>query len=136
MIKNRAAGLVIYKRTKYEILFLGLIALPHLQKRSNGIYDLPKGQRDPGETPFECAVRECYEETMIDIQDVVAGPFKDDALWFWLAESNINPTIKPNNQTGELEHLGYKWMTPDELLENCLDYLKPSIFWAKDTLGV
>ena len=133
---NRAAGVIIYKWVDSSVLFLGLIALPHLQKRSNGIYDLPKGQRDEGEAPYDCAIRECYEETMIEVHKVSAGPFKDEALWFWLAESKDDPVIKPNKHSGELEHLGYAWLAPDEMLANCLDYLKPSVLWAKDVLCV
>lgn len=33
----------------------------------NNFYDLPKGLKDPGETPLQAVVRECFEETSIQL---------------------------------------------------------------------
>ena len=46
-----------------------------------------------------------------------------------IIEIGINPITK------EKEHLGYKWLKPEELESQCLDYLKPSINWARKYLG-
>ena len=132
--KCRAAGIIVCKKKDNSYEFLGLTALHHHQLRSNGIYDIPKGKIDPNESPFECALRECEEETGITIKNIVAGPYKSGGLWIWLAKTNIEPTLGLNPHTGQPEHLGYKWVSPDILIDECLDYLKDSIIWAKKTL--
>lgn len=37
-------------------------------------WDLPKGRLDPGETDFECALRELWEETGITASDIRIDP--------------------------------------------------------------
>lgn len=37
-------------------------------------WDLPKGHVDPGETNMECALRELYEETGIEQNDLIVDP--------------------------------------------------------------
>jgi len=134
--KCRAAGIVLYRLAEngdYEVL--GLEALPHHKKRSNGIYDLPKGKKSDNETSFECALRECVEETGLSPKRVIAGPMKSDTLWMWLAECEGAPILGINPHIQTPEHLGFKWLTPDELISTCLDYLRETALWVKQTLN-
>lgn len=53
IIEKQIAGIIVFN-TKFEVLVL---------RKPNGMFDLPKGHPEPGETLAETAVRECYEET-------------------------------------------------------------------------
>jgi 8-oxo-dGTP pyrophosphatase MutT (NUDIX family) len=131
-----AAGIIVYRSNPPgNLLFLGLIALPRFQTKNNGIYDIPKGRIDPGETPLQCAIREAQEEATIDITHLDSGPFFCDRLTVWLAESFQEPCVGINPVTGLKEHLGYRWVSGDILESQCLDYLKPHIQWARKYLG-
>jgi len=131
-----AAGIIVYQdRAPNELYFLGLIALPAFQTKNFGIYDIPKGRIDPGETPLQCAVREAKEEATIDITHLDSGPYTYDKLTVWLAESYQDPSIGVNPTSGIKEHLGYAWIISDIMEEQCLDYLKPHIQWARKYLG-
>lgn len=44
-----------------------LACKPH--ERPHQYYDVPKGEIDEGETPYECALRETFEETGLDLTD-------------------------------------------------------------------
>lgn len=130
----RAAGIIIFKKSSDKPQVLGLIARENFRKKGNGVYDIPKGRIDPGETPFECAKRECLEETCLKPQKFIAGPYRKNALWVWLAELDEDPVIGINPISGYQEHLGYDWLTCDVMSEQCLDYLTPFIVWAKNIL--
>lgn len=130
-----AAGFIVYKKEKGNLLFLGLIALPEFQTKNDGIYDIPKGRIDPGETPLQCAIREAKEEAAIDITHLDSGEFIHDKLTVWLAESYQTPKISSNPTTHQIEHLGYAWVPPEIMESKCLDYLVPHIRWARKYLG-
>lgn len=130
-----ASGIIIVRYFNGIPKFLGLIALPRFQKQSNGIYDIPKGQREKNETPYECAIRECYEEATLIPEKVLAGPFINKNCWTWLAYCDDNPKINVNPSIGIKEHLGYRWLEIDNIIDNCLDYLKPCLTWAKGVLN-
>tara|TARA_R110001583_G_scaffold186112_1_gene346653 strand:- start:278 stop:691 length:414 start_codon:yes stop_codon:yes gene_type:complete len=137
MNKITAAGFVIYRDLgKGNIVFLGLIALPYFQKKNNGIYDIPKGQIDKNETPIEAALREAKEEAGLTINSIDEGPFVYDKMSIWLAECFQTPTVGINPTTGIKEHLGYEWLKPETLENQCLDYLKPAIVWSRKILKV
>ena len=133
-MKCTASGIILYRYFDNQPKILGLVALKKFQKQSNGLYDVPKGRLDPGETPIEAAFRECYEETKIRPMKLTSGPFVDGPLSFWIAECNEDPVLAINPETKKLEHLDFKWIDPDTMIENCLDYLKSSIEWAKQEL--
>ena len=136
MTEISAAGFIIYRNiSPGNFIFLGLVALPRFQQKNNGIYDIPKGRIDPGELPLQAAIREAKEEAGIDITHLDSGPFTYDRMTLWLAESYQDPAIGINPTTLEKEHLGYEWVTGDTLENNCLDYLKPCIQWARNYLG-
>jgi 8-oxo-dGTP pyrophosphatase MutT (NUDIX family) len=131
-----AAGIIVFKVNNDEnIKFLGLKATKYYADMSNGIYDIPKGKIDPHETPFDCAKRECFEEAGIKPNNFLAGPYKCDGLWLWLAECDKNPVIGKNPHTGIKEHLGYEWLTGENLENNCFDYLVPGISWARKMIN-
>lgn len=131
-----AAGIIVYQsHSPGKLYFLGLIALPEFQTKNQGIYDIPKGRIDPGETPLQCAIREAQEEATIDITHLDSGPYTYDRLTVWLAESYQNPSIGVNPESGLHEHLGYEWVEASTMQEKCLDYLKPHIEWAIKYLG-
>jgi len=131
-----AAGIIIYQlRNPEKLYFLGLVALPKFQTKNQGIYDIPKGRIDPGETPLACAIREAQEEVSIDITHLDSGPYTADRLTVWLAESYQKPYIGVNPVTGIQEHLGYDWIDAECMEKQCLDYLKPHIQWARKYLG-
>ena len=131
-----AAGIVVYQSiASGKLFFLGLVALPEFQTKNQGIYDIPKGRIDPGETALECAIREAREEATIDITHLDSGPYVYDRLTVWLAESYQTPKIGINPTTGIQEHLGYEWVRAKDMELHCLDYLKPHIQWARKNLG-
>lgn len=126
-----AAGIIIFKNENNVPMFLGLKALRKFRKKNKGVYDIPKGRVDPGETPFEAAKRECFEETGITPLRIVAGPFIDGPLAVWLGETDEElVTIGKNPETGAVEHEGYKWMSTKDLKATCLNYLRVSVTWA------
>jgi 8-oxo-dGTP pyrophosphatase MutT (NUDIX family) len=132
--KCRGAGIIIYRKNNSHYEILGLEALPKFKIQSKGKYDVPKGQIDLGETPLACAYRECYEESNLIPKSIKAGPFIHGNIWLWLAECNETPKLKRNKATGEYEHLSYDWLLPGEIIKNCLDYLRPSLIWARSIL--
>ena len=130
-----AAGIILFRNEKNHPVILGLKALPKFRRKNNGTYDIPKGRIDPGETPQQAAFRECYEETGIVPIRIVAGPFIDGPMVVWLGQTDEeNVIIAENPETGEKEHESYKWLKPDVIKKNCLDYLKISLDWAEKTV--
>lgn len=131
-MKVSAAGIIIFRNKNNHPVLLGLKALPKFRRKNNGTYDIPKGRIDPGETPFEAAKRECYEESGIIPVRIIAGPFVDGPMVTWIGETDEEEVVIGNNpETGEREHEDYKWVTPDVLFKKSLNYLKPTISWAE-----
>ena len=126
------AGFVVFRRFKDGIKVLGLIGPEFHRERCSGIYDVPKGTIDPGERPFDTAIREAREETGYNIQlkNIIAGPFVDGMLTMWLAEVETDPVLGVNPVNGIIEHDGFEWLEMKILEKNCYDYLCPSVAWA------
>lgn len=131
------AGFVLFRFFPDGIRFLGLIGPEFHRNRCSGTYDIPKGVIDNDETPYQTAIREAQEEAGYKItpNSVMAGPFKDSYLTIWLAQVYDEPIIIPNPHTGIIEHEGYEWLEPEELLGDCYDYLRPTVEWAIRTIG-
>ncbi len=134
-MRKKGAGFVIFKKgsiEKGEPTILALI-------QEDGVLDLPKGRIDPGETPLETAVRECFEECSLVIgrKDMILNdvdPFVYGALTLFCAESpHTRPAITVNPHNGVLEHVGLKWVNQEEFLDNCLPFLAPGVsyFYSK-----
>ena len=131
----RAAGIILYRKRNGIVEVLGLEALEVFKNECGGIYDLPKGQRDEGETPVECAYRECFEETGLRPDKLEAGPYYHRNIWFWLAECDGTPVLKVNPDTLQKEHLSHAWLDCDQIINDCLTYLKLPLIWAKEQIN-
>lgn len=97
--------------------------------RPDGRYDLPKGHQETTETIFECAQRETYEECGLWFEfNEVRGLIEIEALsLFIVAYKSGKVALKPNPETGEVEHEGYEWVSPFKFVLQCLPYMIPHI---------
>ncbi len=96
--------------------------------REDGLYDLPKGRLEVGETYLQAAIRECFEECsiLVDEQEVLdIGPFTNGSLVLYVATTEGIPQVLPNEESGILEHVGYKWVGLNQFCDNTLGYLIP-----------
>lgn len=131
-----AAGIVVFRRNKGAIEVLGLIAPKKEQKRGKGIFDVPKGTIEKNEDVLKAAKRECFEES--GLKPVLTnGPFSHENLTLWIGEVDckVQVKIQPNPITGEVEHLGYVWNSPEYIRKNCLSYLHNHLIWAEKILS-
>lgn len=97
---------------------------------NKGLYDLPKGTEDSSdESAFHTAQRETWEECGIWVtEDQVLGQFEMLKMTLFItAWDKTPPEIQPNPETGDLEHSGWIWVTPNEFKKKCLRYLVPYI---------
>ena len=129
-----ATGFIVFRIKNNNPEILGLKALSKFRKQAGGIYDVPKGRIDPGETPIEAAHRELFEEAGLKVRRIIRKkPIIDEPLALWVAEvdDTDDVSIVRNPDTGSIEHEGFKWMKIDEMKDTCLKYLRPAIIEAK-----
>ena len=93
----------------------------------DGIYDIPKGGCDKGESTLETAKRECFEECSIAIEDseilFSGAPYYNGLLTVYCAATDKEPLITKNPHTGIHEHVDFEWLTKDKFCTNCLPFL-------------
>ena len=122
-----AAGIVLIKYFDGIPKVLGLM--------DNGMFDLTKGAIDPGETIIAAALRETEEESGITLVKFVWGlktVSLESNLVMFIAETNEEPKISPNPETGELEHQFAEWLDLDLHINSFKPKLRPAIEWAKN----
>jgi 8-oxo-dGTP pyrophosphatase MutT (NUDIX family) len=128
--KTPAAGIVVVKNFTDGWRVLGL--------KLGGEYDLPKGKIDPGESDFDCAVRETYEESGIGPDELYFtwGDIhkKIKHIIFFIAETNAEPNILRNPKTGMYEHDSAEWLNWEDMRCKCYPYLSEIVDWAKQTI--
>jgi 8-oxo-dGTP diphosphatase len=80
-----------------------------------GRAEFPGGKCEPGESPRDCAERECREETGLAVvaerllREVrFSYPHGDVVLFFWLCRPADAGMVAP-------DHRGYRWAAVDEL---------------------
>ena len=132
--KITASGFIIFRNYNNHPQVLGLVALPKHRKRSKGKYDVPKGRIDEGETAFEAAKRECFEESgLTDLRLISANAITKGPMSLWVAEVQPEEDIilSKNPFTGEVEHESYEWLSIKDIKKNCLNYLRPFIVEAE-----
>lgn len=119
-----AAGIIIIHPSLKKILLL--------KKNDKG--DLPKGSIDKGETPFQAAVRECFEETNIIVPKdafVVTNGKDFNGVKFFVAVCDGDPKILPNPKTGKLEHNWVGWASWKRALNIVPSWMRPAIKYAQ-----
>ena len=129
-LKKTGAGFLIARVfPKDKVRFLGLIAPKKIRDKKGGTYDIPKGKLKEEESEIDGATRECKEESGILVKnsDIIGDPVKYNNLTIFLASCNQDPEILPNPDSGVVEHEGFKWLSRDELVDSCLNYLKPVV---------
>ena len=98
--------------------------------REDGLLDIPKGTKDPGESSLETAKRECFEECSIVVLDdelLFNSDFHSNgSLDVFCAATNSTPLITVNPHSGIQEHAGAEWVTQEDFQSRCLSYLIPA----------
>ena len=132
------AGFIIFRKFRNGIKFLGLKAPEELVVANKGIWDIPKGTKEPGESDWDCAVRETLEEAGIVVipSDLRSDPFEISSCVVYLVETDSDPYVTPNPSSGILEHEYAQWLAPEELEQNTYIWLKPFVSWAREVLAV
>ena len=99
--------------------------------RDDGLLDIPKGRKDPGESSLETAKRECFEECSIVVSDDEMLFNKDShsngLLDVFCATTNGTPLVTVNPHSGIQEHVSAEWVTQHDFCSRCLNYLTPAV---------
>jgi 8-oxo-dGTP pyrophosphatase MutT (NUDIX family) len=121
------------------VVHLSAAAVQYLLLRAYKNWDFPKGLVEPGEQPFDAAVREVKEETTLvnlafdwgkDFVDT--GPYnKGKISRYYLARSDATLVHLPiNPELGFPEHQEARWVTFETALNMVSPRLKPVVQWA------
>lgn len=136
--KAISAGVVVVRPADSEWRLLLL--------RSWQNWDFPKGMLEPGETPFEAAVRETAEETGItdltftwghDYREV--GPYgnrRKIARYYLASTARDRIELPPSPELGRPEHDEWRWVTPQRAAHLLPPRLQPVLEWVLDLLGL
>jgi bis(5'-nucleosidyl)-tetraphosphatase len=130
-VRRLSAGVVV--------VHLGAAAVQFLLLRAYKNWDFPKGLVEPGEQPFDAAVREVKEETTLvnlgfdwgkDYLDT--GPYnKGKISRYYLARSDATLVHLPiNPELGFPEHQEARWVGFEMALNMVSPRLKPVLQWA------
>ena len=128
-MRDPGAGFVIIKYFDDSPKVLGLISPQDKRTGKGGIYDIPKGGLEEGESFLNCAFRECEEECGIVIseKDMLPCGAQTSTFKIFVAITDQVPVVSKNPKTGILEHDGAKWLEPQDLVDNSFEWLKPYI---------
>lgn len=152
------AGIIVYYDNRgktisdipEKIVYLVLID-------NKGYYDFPKGGIEFGEYPFDCALRETYEEINLSEQDfeefsgkIVKDKFScGEGLVMFIGkikkDSFYNTVIKANEKSGYFEHSSYEWLDKNSIVISKLKvnstlkmklplYLQECLSWASQKI--
>lgn len=123
--KPPGAGVVVVRSFPEGWRVLGL--------RVYGRLDIPKGVIDPGESPFQAAVRETSEEAGITDLRFTWGnePKVVGRLTVWVAETSQDPVIQRNPETGIYEHHSADWLEWDIMLSKVPNFIATAVRWAR-----
>lgn len=118
-------GVLVYKNNQ-------VLMIKRINSHGSGTWSPPGGHLDYGETPIECAIRECKEETNVDINNARFKCITNDIfeegkhyITIWIEADYVSGEAKVNAEE-ELSEIGwYKWENlPKPLflsLQNLLD---------------
>ncbi len=113
----------------------------YLMLRAFNYWDFPKGVVEPGEDPFQAAIREVMEETGLSLhpEDFRWGKgYQETAPYgigkiarYYLAESKEGePYLPVNPALGKPEHEEFLWVTYKEAQTIIPQRLKAILNWA------
>lgn len=104
---RRSAGILLYRLTKGTLqVLLVHPGGPFWANKDEGSWSIPKGEHDPDDDPFECAVREFAEETGASVDLGQSDRFIDlgtvrhksgKIVAAWGAEGEIDPSCVRSN---------------------------------------
>mgnify|MGYP001410140991 FL=1 len=126
-MSKKGAGFLVGKFDNGgNLKFLGLISPIEKRAKNGGIYDLPKGSIQKGESTLECAKRECFEESGIKISDsdIIGYPVSNENITIYPAITTQDALILPNPESGIIEHEGYVWVSAQELFRGAPEWLR------------
>lgn len=111
-MKEESCGAVIYYNHEYLLLQYGA-----------GHWGFPKGNREPGETKLEAALREIIEET--GLEDIKFTDFQETITYFYKREGKtIFKTVtyflaesKTKKITISWEHTAFAWLSYEKALK-------------------
>ncbi len=104
------------------------------KRADNGLYALPGGHVEEGETPVDAVIREVYEEIGITIPNarlIDRYPYKNEKLSVFFYNSSEFDT---GNIILNDEHTDFRWFTYYEILRS-KDTMKNCIEFINDYLG-
>lgn len=136
-VLKQAAGVVVFRFREDTVRVLLLRAYRN--------WDLPKGRLEPGETPFEAAVREVREETGLSNLDfrwgdahVETEPYAGGkVVRFYAARADEGEVSLPINPAlGRAEHHEFRWVSPAEALQLTVPRLQRVLRWAFAQAGI
>jgi bis(5'-nucleosidyl)-tetraphosphatase len=116
----------------------------YLLLRAFQYWDFPKGMVEPGETPFEAAVREVAEETTLDDlafdwgrQFMETGPYsRGKVARYYLARTGTREVSLPVNPVlGRAEHSEFRWVGYRQALALTSPRVRPVVHWAQRITG-
>ena len=124
---NPGAGFVLYKHTELGRKILVLI-------KPNGKFDLPKGRVDGSDIDsFATAQRECFEETGIFVSKsdlACSEKYQDGELVMFCANTSQKPLISKNPESGQLEHIAFILLDPEQACKILPNYLANAVKWS------
>jgi 8-oxo-dGTP pyrophosphatase MutT (NUDIX family) len=132
-----SAGVVVLRETAEGWRFLLLRAFNH--------WDFPKGMVEPGEEPRAAAIREVYEESVIDDLDfawgdayVETGPYSRGkvARYFIARTGRSDISLPVNPELGRPEHSEYRWVDLDEAQQLVSARVRPVLNWAAQVVNL
>jgi 8-oxo-dGTP pyrophosphatase MutT (NUDIX family) len=133
---ERSAGVVVVRREAQSWRVLVLRAYRN--------WDFPKGLIEPGESPFEAAVREAREET--GIEDLVfrwgedyreTEPYaRNKVARYYLGETqSVRLMLPVNPALGRPEHHEYRWVDFAEARRLLPPRLQGVLSWVRGRLA-
>lgn len=83
-----------------------------VQGRRSGKWSFPKGHANPGESPFDCVVREIGEEIGVDRLPMPTTSLSLQVGYYYIFDVKEEFTMVPRD-TNEIMNVG--WFTKDEI---------------------
>lgn len=131
-----SAGVIVVRRQGDDWVVLLLRAYRN--------WDFPKGRVEPGETPFDAAIRETAEEA--SIADLVfrwgqafceTAPYRAGKVArYYLAETTrTRITLPVSPELGRPEHDEWRWTSFDGAAQLLPPRLQPVLAWARQQLA-